>query len=415
MLDFGQSTKTNKTPDEQNTDSTIQVFYHSQACLQSLQEACQSDGLGIPGSESFLAEELHSKIKDSKASLIFIETDSNTEELAASLCHIASRNNDIVLIGQDDSISLIRKLASLGFYYLLWPASRQDIVELLRSLSSDRALDKRPQSARTAMRIAVVGMKGGCGSSLIAAETARNLIEETSQPVLLVDHDYHDSNLHILLGKQSLGRKPVDSQTLANFDSSQAVDAIQAQSQLVRTQTNLNYFGLENTKAETSKLWSFSQAILESQTREHSFIVEDYPSSKKYLLASQNHLSALADCLILVVPPTLSGLHAARSFLQHLHFEQSQSPNKVRTLTVINHSQPGSTINLQDAEEYLEQPLAAELPWQAGCESQLIEGDGLKEGKQELNLALENLTRSIIGKPQSTPTLWQKVKQWCLT
>ena len=414
MLDFGQSTKTNKTLDEQNTGSTIQVFYHSQECQQSLQEACQSEGFGVPGSEPFIAEELYRTIKDSKASLIFIETDGNTEELAASLCHIASRNNDIVLIGQDDSISLIRKLANLGFYYLLWPASRQDIVELLRSLRSDRALDNRPQSARMAMRIAVVGMRGGCGSSLVAAETARNLIEETSQPVLLVDHNYHDSNLPILLGKQSLGRKTIDSQTLASFDDSQAVDSIQAQSQLVRIHTNFNYLGLENTKAETRKLWSFTQGVLESQTREHSFIVEDYPSSTKYILASQSRLSTLADCLIVVVPPTLSGLHAARSFLQHLHFEQSSSSNKVRTLTVINHSQPGSTINLQDAEEYLEQSLMTELPWQTGCENQLIEGNGLKEGNQDLNLALENLTRCIIGKPQATPSLWKKVKQWCL-
>lgn len=414
MLDFGQSISTNKAPDEQDPGSTIQVFYHSQECQHSLQEACQSEGMGAPASEAVNADELHSQIKNLKASLIFIETDTNTEKLATSLCHMASRSNDIVLIGQDDSISLIRKLASLGFYYLLWPASRQDIVELLRSLRSDRALDKRPQSARTAMRIAVVGMKGGCGSSLVAVETATNLIEETSQPVLLVDHNYHDSNLHILLGKPSLNRKRIDSQTLASFDNSQAVDSIQAQSQLVRIQTNLNYFGLDNTSSETRKLWSFSQSVLESQTREHSFIVEDYPSPTKYILASQNHLSTLTDCLIIVIPPTLSGLYATRGFLQHLQFEQSQSPHKVRLLAVINHSQPDCTLNLQDAEEYLEQPVAAELPWQAGCENQLIEGHGLKEGKQELNLALENLTRCIIGKPQSAPSLWQRVKQWCL-
>ncbi|MTI15559.1 AAA family ATPase [Sansalvadorimonas verongulae] len=413
MLDFSKNPQSStQSTSEQPAASTIEVFYQTQACLTALEEACRLEGMDTPAPEPFNRVRIPEQIKSSKASLIFIETSTDTEEFAAFLRHLVSRQHDIVLIGSDDSIRLIRKLASLGFYYLLWPASRPDIVELMRGLQNNHALNNRPQSARNAMRIAVVGVKGGCGSSMVAVELARNLLKETSQPVLLADHNYQDSNHHILLGRQSLGRKPVDAQTLASFADAQTVDAIHAQSQLFRLQTNFHYLGLENTEIPSEDIWRFTQGILETQAKEHSFIIEDYSSMAKYLLISQK--TAMVDCLIVVVPPSLSGLYGARTLLQHLGSVHGQAQKIVRTLTIINHNQPNSTVKSQDAEEYLQCTLSAELPWQPGCENYLTEGRGLPGDKLAVGFALENLARCILGKPQAETSLWHTVKQWCL-
>ncbi|WP_281647984.1 hypothetical protein [Parendozoicomonas sp. Alg238-R29] len=408
MLDFNKTTKSEQEPVSTNS---IQVFYKTHECLRQLQEACQSEGLGAPSGIAFDSDTHHKQLQDSKASLTFIETDDDVEKLALSLCHIVSRNSDIVLIGQNDSIGVVRKLASLGFYYLLWPASRQDIVELIRVLQNDRLLKRRPQNARSAMRIAVVGTKGGCGGSLVAAELSRNLIKETSQPVVLADHSYQGSNLNIMLGQQTLSRKRVCDQILAEYAEVQTVDPIYAQSLLIQIQQLWSYLGIDSTSTQAEKLWQYSNSVLGSIAREHAFIVEDYPSSTKCILSNQS-LQATADCLVVVISPTLSGLQAAKAFLNNLKDRQHSN---LRTLLVINHSQPESPVSKKDIEEYLEQPIAVELFWYKGCEAILTEGNGLQPDKHKLGLALKDLTNLIIGKPLATENIWQKICSWCLS
>ena len=59
------------------------------------------------------------------------------------------------------------------------------------------------------MRVGVIGLKGGSGCTLLTCELAYSLAKESQKQVILVDHAYTGSNMHIMLGKKTLSGDPL--------------------------------------------------------------------------------------------------------------------------------------------------------------------------------------------------------------
>ncbi|TOO92001.1 chromosome partitioning protein ParA, partial [Vibrio parahaemolyticus] len=77
-------------------------------------------------------------------------------------------------------ISTLRSLKDMGFYYVFWPVNKQEIADFLIHVNKNLKTFSGVSQKRKAKRVAVVGSKGGVGTSLITTELSSLLSTQGS-------------------------------------------------------------------------------------------------------------------------------------------------------------------------------------------------------------------------------------------
>ncbi len=382
--------------------AAITLFYQSDDCRRLLQEAMQYEGMAEPRCKPSTDATITDDIVGVESPLLLLEVRRNLVDIAHQIRPLVTPVTRVVIIGREDSMTAYRAIRHLGFYYLYWPAEKLDVAAFLRDIQEDMQHNKGPQNVRRAKRVAVVGPKGGTGCTMVTCELAHGLVQESQQQVILVDHAYTCSDMHIMLGQRDLKRQPISEQAQKHHALGNILDYVGAQSQLTRINKMISYLGFEVSDGSSEELREYTNNILEPLQQDANFIIEDYSASVKFY-PQPAWLCPLMDCVILVTQPTLTGLHEAKNFLDKFQRINKDTREPARLILVLNHSQPKDAVDRETLEQFLKTRVDIEIPYIRQCEELLTSGQRLLEGRNAQKVPLINLARMVIGKPVTRP------------
>ncbi len=263
------------------------------------------------------------------------------------------RRDGVVMVGNDrnDSSLWVRAVALGAEHVLVLPAHQDTIIELLAG-----CLDG---SARRALLLSVVGGRGGCGASTLAAALALTASGRGIR-TLLVDADPLGGGIDMVLGNEdALGLRWPD---LATTSGRLAAPSLREALPAVRA---LRVLSWDRGDVLTIPVDSM-RSVLTAAQRAHDLVVVDCP---RRLDAAAEEALARSSVVLLLVPAEVRAIAAATRVLGQLRSVVSETFLVVRS--------PGpSGLDAGVVADALELPLIAQMRPERGIDETLDEGLG---------------------------------------
>ena len=384
------------------------VFYQTDDCFYHLKESLRFAGMDSPEKKKCIESEIPDALITTPGSFLFIECQGDAAEQANILRHLIPQEVIAVIIGWEDKMSIAREVEKQGFYYLLWPSKKEDTVALLHHINEDRSRTQPVNRARDAMRVGVIGLKGGIGCTLVTAELAYGLAQESQQQVILVDHGFKATNMHIMLGKRNLTLRKMTDAPLSHHSLTNTLDPMTAQSHLAAVDSGIRYLGLESDTMTPDELHDYNHQLISPLSGDANFILEDFSASVKFYPEPEKLCNTL-DCLVVVVQPTLSGLHESKQFLEQFRDVNLQELTPSRLIIVLNYNSPEQHITAKTVEEFLGEPVDIQLPYFKKAEEYLTSGKRFTNSSTKLSAPFKELSRKILGKSRGRRSLLSRL------
>lgn len=286
--------------------------------------------------------------------LIIVETDSTEDILeyqTDSLAEVCDPGTELIVVGHRNDIALYQKLLAMGVSnYMVYPVTIGSIIAAINEVY------REPERTKIGRIHAVVGSKGGVGSSTVAQNIAHEMAEETRSEVLLIDMD-------LCFGTASLNFDVEANQGLRELiDQADRVDSAMLDRVLVRHGTHLNLLGalpaLVNDRDPDA---TSIEKILNVAAAHVPNVVLDLPHTWSAWI--QRTLTA-ADRVVVVSTPDLCALRNAATMVNEL---KGIRPNDSPPMLVLNQTGlPGrNEIAAREINRLLDLSPVAELPFDA--------------------------------------------------
>jgi pilus assembly protein CpaE len=134
-------------------------------------------------------------------SFLLVDIDDGPDPVAAAkaLVDLCAGQTQVVAIGRVNDVGLYRRLMDIGVSdYLVKPVSAPMLADAIQSAAVPEV---EPPSGPTKARrmIAMIGARGGVGTTTLAVSSAWTLAQERRLPVVLLDLDLHFGSLALSL------------------------------------------------------------------------------------------------------------------------------------------------------------------------------------------------------------------------
>jgi pilus assembly protein CpaE len=362
MFDLVDSLKKSKKRDVQIDQEKIGtvLFYQTEECKKLVEEAFRFEGVAPPTVAKNTKDEITDYVRKSDIEIVIVELNnsSNVSQEAEFISHLLPNHASVIVIGSEDAISTIRNLKAMGFYYLFWPITKQELIDFVRSVNDNRKRNSNrgPGQNRRAKYISVIGSKGGVGATFICAELSYLLSAHKKSSCLVVDQNYSTGDLDIMMGIRDYGRRKVQQGDLVSLDESFA------QSLMFRQNSLLSVLSLTSETLDSASLLDYSNAVVDLLASEVNFVLEDCSSSVGFGIESDKFIGQ-CDCIVLVMAPTVSSVRDAarmRDKIQKINHSDS-----LRLIFVMNNMLPkkAQTLSLADAEAFLKRKIDIVIPY----------------------------------------------------
>ncbi|WP_045414503.1 chromosome partitioning protein ParA [Vibrio owensii] len=404
MFDLGKSLKANKPNLIDTTDGPTgcALLYQSEDCASLVREMFQFEGWNEPKciKQSAVSSTFYS---EQSGNIVILELNQSTD-IVADAQEFASHlptHKGIIVIGQEDSISTLRKLKDMGFYYLFWPINKHEFADFVINVHRNLQTYSGVSKQRKAKRVAVVGSKGGIGTSLISTELSSKLSSQEIDTIL-VDHQYNDSNIDVLLALEEFRSRAIDEYSVPIHE----LDTDGAISYLTKIRKNLRLLALRGDRSQEDIL-SYNLTLCELLSRNTNFIVEDFSGSVDFKV-DPHMLIENFDVVVVVFEPSVSSVRNAKAFITQLENKQISMSKRVRMITLANHHRPESTfvIDQGDLQKYLGSEVNLNMPYCRSLSHLIIEGKRAHKHDKSVNTTIEELTRLINGQTTNRSTSW---------
>ncbi|MEZ9875063.1 AAA family ATPase [Vibrio breoganii] len=367
------------------------LFFSDNECKDAVIEAYAFEGLeepkclkGLPKADK--KQDLGDVVLVQLTASIDIETDA--QEINATL----PNNKTVILLGQTDSIHILRRLEKMGFYYLPWPVDKAELIECLKQASRDER--KRYESGyfRKAKRVAIVGSKGGIGTSVITTELSALLAKKGSRTIL-VDHHYALSNIDVILSQKDL--EQVDISTITVEPTK--LDEESATSYLNEVDHNFMYLGFTG-EDKLEELEKYTNTVSEKLSRQANFIVSDFSGSLDFPLKAERLVNE-SDVIVLVTEPSVSSVRATQRLLDKIKDVAIPHLVRPRIMVVVNHHRPEAAFNLniEEVERFIKMKPDMVIPFYKTAAKQLIEGKKLQALEKGKHTPFTQLAMAVNG------------------
>ena len=388
LVDILKKGQSKKSADE--AVSSV-LFYQSQECQKAVLEAYRFDGIKEPVIKSNSDELINEHVKKSSLEVVLVELNDSEQIIrdAERISHLLPNSASVIIIGGEDSISTIRALKKLGFYYLLWPISKNELIDFIRVVEKNRLKKAGLSKSRMAKKIAFWGSKGGVGTTAIASQIAYSLCEKKNSSCVIVDHNYFGGNLDILMGLRNFKKKAV-----MQSDSITNIDGVYAQSLVKKVTSMLSILALESDDMGERDIKEYNNALSKELAINCHFIIEDYSSSANGA-ADIDYLTKAFDTIVIVLSPTVSSLREATKF--QLRIKKQASSAKV--LFVLNYTiaEKFATVTQEEIVKYIGQPIDVIFPLDSHLDASLLDKKRLHQSSSPMSSSLKVLTSLLLG------------------
>ncbi len=289
----------------------IDAFCETEAGLSVLQACSQDRRLTRtrwhirPGGIDVALEAYQST---STPHLIILESAAGPDKLLADIMQLAEvcdSGTRVLIIGRSNEVRLYRELIRNGVSdYLVSPASLTEVISVLDTLFTD------PATAPSGRNVAVIGAKGGVGSSTLAHNISWSLANQFKHEVVLADMDLPFGTVNI-----NFDQDP----TLGIADAVYAperVDEVYLDRLLAESSEHLSLLAAPSTLEKTYDFDTESfVSVIDAALRTTQLLVLDIPHSWN----SWTRTTLMrADEIIIVATPDLASLRNTKNLLDTL-------------------------------------------------------------------------------------------------
>ncbi|MDD9157942.1 chromosome partitioning protein ParA [Aliivibrio sp. S4TY2] len=369
------------------------LFYQTDECRSLINESFRFDGNSEPKNSKNSDDEIRQVDLINPPNIVILElnTSANVVQDAQRISHLLPSNVSVVVIGSEDAISTIRLLKEMGFYYLFWPVSKQECSDFMRHVASNHEEHKGVGENRKAKRVAMVGVKGGMGTSLLSSEVARSLSLDRGVSTLLVDHNYHGGNLDIFMGLKQFQKRSLQKGTLFSD-----IDSAYASGLVKKITPTLSVLAIESEAISTQELTEYTQAIQKQVLSYSSVMVEDHAQLIRNT-TDMNKLIENIDVIVFVLDSSVSALREYNRLYQLATTHNVEK--KVRVITVMNSIRPNNpaAVSFEETEKYTGHRPHVFVPFDNKAAKYVLEGLQILKTKSVMARPISNLVSLILG------------------
>ncbi|MEQ8967927.1 MAG: hypothetical protein RID91_19075 [Azospirillaceae bacterium] len=322
-------------------------------------------------------------------------------EDVAGLTAVCGPMTAIIVVGTDNDIGLYRGLIGAGASdYLIKPLDTQ---ELRRAILAAHSEEKQNEPARRGEVIAVVGARGGVGSTSVAIGAAWSIADSYGKQAALIDFD-----LHFGTAALSLDLEPGSGMRNA-LEHPDRIDSLFIASAMVAYSDRLSVLGGEEPLDEPIDLKPEGLRRLVDEVCDISdFVICDIP---RHLVPSAADVLAVAKTMILVTDLSLSGLRDAMRLKTSLQRMAPQVPLKV-VANRVGHAK-GVELSKAEFEKSLGATIDCVLPEDPKAGKAALNGKPLTSGGgSKAADALAGLVRAVAGPEEKKAGGLAKFLKW---
>ncbi len=397
MFDLTKALTTKAKPSQSSTTGVAgcTLFYQSQECLNLIQEVFRFEGWNeLECVRSNVGLTKLTQQNNSHIVILELNESDNIVEDAKSFAGKLPTHKGVVVIGKEDAISTLRSLKDMGFYYVFWPVNKQEIADFLIHVNKNLKTFSGVSQKRKAKRVAVVGSKGGVGTSLITTELS-SLLSTQGSDTILVDHQYADTNIDVLLGLKDFKPRGIDEFTAPLHE----MDAEGALSYLFNAQKNLRLLTIDGDMSQTDIL-NYSQTLCDLLARNTNLIIEDFSGGVNFKVEPQLLVENF-DVVVLVLDASVSSVRSAKRLFEKISNLQLTLSSRTRVITLVNYHRPENAYVLQrpDLIKYLGADVDLEVGYCKSLAHIIIDGKRGHKHDRHINRSMELLVKLINGQP----------------
>ncbi len=233
------------------------------------------------------------------AIIIDIEKSDNCALLLNKITTLLPSSAKCLVVGDTDSITLSQQFIAGGVSYLHYPSQLVNVVQNVKDSSAEM------KNRRSAIKISILGCKGGIGNSLISYHVAQHIATKNRVPVLLV---------------QGAG-------------GSQDIDLISDKALEKDVSELTTYLSVKPGNAK------YTDDLNDKALERYNFVVFDYPIFNLNKEDIEFVLSS-SDCVVLVIGHDLASLSVAKSALDVNRFLRTVSGGVKREFVCLNQIRP---------------------------------------------------------------------------
>lgn len=315
------------------------------------------------------------------------DTGADFREKLNKLAANCAEGTSALVIGPVNDVQLYRTLTSIGVSdYLVHPVSLFDMAEAVsRTLLS-------MLGATNSHLIAIVGAKGGVGTTNVAHLVASVSSDLLGQKTILLDAAAGYSTLWAQFGYSPTGTLVEAAKAAIDRDHDTLSRILMAVSE------NLTFL---NTGAEPMLSNSSQQRLfemfLERMLSQYPVVVVDLSATSP---AIQSVVLARASGVFVTTTPSVNALSLTRTLLKEVLAMRGQEADTIRLLINRRGEAAAMEVPEKDIAEAVSHPISATLPYAPKhflkCESEGIRPSDGAEG-QKMMQPLQNLVAAVLG------------------
>ncbi|RTZ15591.1 chromosome partitioning protein ParA [Vibrio aquaticus] len=375
---------------------TSVLFHQTQECVDLVDEAFRFENINAPSMLSNRDAAIQQHVRESRVEIVIVELNlsQNVTKDMERISHLLPNSASVIVIGSEDAISTIRNLKEMGFYYVFWPITKQELIDFVRNVNSNRQRNSGLGKDRTAKRVGIWGTKGGVGATMLTAEIAFELSNLQKSSSLIIDHDFRGGNLDIFLGIKQFEKKHISRASLAS-----SIDATYASGLVKKVNDMLAFISLESNELNELELKDYIRTLADQLAGQYNFILEDLSranNSKQDL----DYIANAYDVVVLLVEPTVSSVREAKRTLRALEIANSDA----RYLVVLNYtvSEKAASVSESEVKQFLGRDVDIVFPNEPRLNKLILDDKHIYQHDYPVSQSLHCLTSALLGQPENS-------------
>jgi pilus assembly protein CpaE len=327
--------------------------------------------------------------------LLIVDTDVIDATFTSALDTLAttcSEGTDAIVVGPVNDVALYRYIIGIGVSdYLVRPLQPHIISDVIAATLIKQL------GASDSQLIAVMGAKGGTGTSTVAELLAYGLAEVKGQKTAVLDAAGGRSYLAVAFGMEPITTMSETVRAAVSTDPNALARMLQkagAQLQVLGT-GNDRYFDESVAPEQLERVMDRIMAIT-------PYVVVDLSGAT---IAVQRMVLSKAQRILLVSQPTLSSLRLARSLMNEMKELKGGSTDHIDLIINMIGMAPGAEVGKADIEGAIDHKINAMLPFDpklvVGAEAQAKVLGSMRGSEKMINDLLASL--QISGRGPDAP------------